>query len=95
MEAGAVVQKYYEVNPEFFGEEGPYAQLYGLNSMVFSAGLTLGPELAGELKEAIGYGNMNAVLAAVCLATSMLCFVYIGGKPKCLSRRKGGMGDTL
>lgn len=89
VEAGAVVQKYYEANPDFFGEEGPYAQLYGLNSMVFSAGLTLGPELAGELKEAIGYGNMNAVLAGVCLVTSILCFVYIGGKPKCLSKMKG------
>ena len=51
VEAGAIVQKYYEVNPEFFGEQGPYAQLYGLNSMVFSAGLAAGPELAGELKQ--------------------------------------------
>lgn len=85
VEAGAIVQKYYEVNPEFFGEEGPYAQLYGLNSMVFSAGLTLGPELAGELKERIGYGNMNLVLAAICLLTAVLCFVYIGGKPRMLT----------
>ncbi|KAK8219318.1 hypothetical protein M8818_001052 [Zalaria obscura] len=87
VEAGAVVQKYYEENPDFFGEEGPYAQLYGLNSMVFSAGLTIGPELAGELKQRIGYGNMNLVLAAICLLTSVLCFVYIGGKPKMLKRR--------
>ncbi|KAI6801150.1 MFS general substrate transporter [Hortaea werneckii] len=88
VEAGAIVQKYYEVNPDFFGEEGPYAQLYGLNSMVFSAGLTLGPELAGELKESIGYGNMNLVMGAICLVTAILCFVYIGGMPKMLARRK-------
>ncbi|EMC91601.1 hypothetical protein BAUCODRAFT_160297 [Baudoinia panamericana UAMH 10762] len=88
VEAGAVVQKYYEVNPDFFGADGPYAQLYGLNSMVFSLGLTLGPELAGELKQRIGYGNMNAVLAGICLATSALCFVYIGGKPRLLRRKK-------
>jgi len=88
VEAGAVVQKYYEANPDFFGEDGPYAQLYGLNSMVFSAGLTLGPELAGELKQAIGYGNMNAVLAGICALTALLSFVYIGGKPKMLKRRK-------
>lgn len=88
VEAGAVVQKYYEVNPEFFGEEGPYAQLYGLNSMVFSAGLTLGPELSGELKQAIGYGNMNLVLAVICAATALLCFVFIGGKPNILSRKR-------
>lgn len=84
VEAGDVVQKYYEANPEFFGEDGPYAQLYGLNSMVFSLGLTLGPEIAGEVKEAIGYGNMNIVLAAICAVTAVLCFVYIGGKPKML-----------
>ena len=86
VEAGAVVQKYYEANPDFFGENGPYAQLYGLNSMVFSLGLTVGPELAGELKQSIGYGNMNAVLAALSLVTAVLCFVWIGGKPKMLQR---------
>lgn len=88
VEAGDVVQKYYEANPEFFGEDGPYAQLYGLNSMVFSAGLTLGPEIAGEVKKAIGYGNMNIVLAAICAVTALLCFVYIGGKPKILQRKR-------
>lgn len=87
VEAGDVVQKYYEANPEFFGEDGPYAQLYGLNSMVFSAGLTLGPEIAGEVKEVIGYGNMNAVLAAICALTAVLSFVYMGGKPKMLQRK--------
>jgi MFS family permease len=88
VEAGAVVQKYYEVNPEFFGEDGPYAQLYGLNSMVFSAGLTLGPELAGELKQAIGYGNMNAVVAGICAVTAAFCWVYIGGKPRVLRSKR-------
>lgn len=88
VEAGAVVQKYYEHNPDFFGEDGPYAQLYGLNSMVFCAGLTLGPLLAGELKQRVGYGNMNAVLAAICAVTAALCFVYIGGKPRFLTKRK-------
>lgn len=88
VEAGSVVQKYYEANPDFFGEQGPYAQLYGLNSMVFSLGLTVGPELAGELKQVIGYGNMNLVLAMISLVTAVMCFIYIGGTPKIL-RRKG------
>jgi len=86
VEAGAIVQKYYEANPEFFGEKGPYAQLYGLSNMVFSLGLTVGPELAGELKQAIGYGNMNLVLAAICLVVSVMSFVYVGGKPRILRR---------
>jgi hypothetical protein len=89
VEAGAVVEKYYKANPEFFGREkgGPYAQLYGLQSMVFSAGLAIGPELAGQLREAIGYGNMNAVLAGLCGVTAVLCFVFLGGRPGVLRGR--------
>ncbi|KAF2723814.1 MFS general substrate transporter [Polychaeton citri CBS 116435] len=87
VESGAIVQKYFEANPEFFGENGPYAQLYGLGSMVFCAGLTVGPELAGMLTESIGYGNMNAVLATICAVTCVLSFFYIGGKPKIISRK--------
>lgn len=85
VEAGSVVQKYYEANPDFFGEQGPYAQLYGLNSMVFSLGLAVGPALAGELKQVLGYGNMNVVLASISLVTAVLCFVWIGGKPRFLA----------
>ena len=87
VEAGTVVQKYYEANPDFFGEQGPYAQLYGLNSMVFSMGLAVGPALAGELKQSLGYGNMNLVLAAISLATAVLCFMWLGGKPRFLAKR--------
>lgn len=86
VEAGSVVQKYYEANPDFFGGQGPYAQLYGLNSMVFSLGLTAGPALAGELKQSLGYGNMNIVLAAVSFATAVLSFIWLGGKPRLFTR---------
>jgi MFS family permease len=86
VEAGEVVRKYHEANPEFFGENGPYAQLYGLNSMVYALGLTAGPELAGELKEAIGYGNMNIVLAVISAVTAGLSWMYIGN-PKVTTRR--------
>ncbi|KAK4617877.1 MFS-type transporter [Fulvia fulva] len=82
VEAGAIVQKYYEVNPDFFGDKGPYAQLYSCSNIAFCLGLAIGPELAGELKQAIGYGNMNMVLAGLCAFTSFLSFIYIGGKPK-------------
>ncbi|KAK5165253.1 uncharacterized protein LTR77_009351 [Saxophila tyrrhenica] len=82
VEAGSVVEKFHEHNKDFFGQSGPYAQLYGLNSMMFNLGLTIGPELAGELKERIGYGNMNIVLAVICGITAVLCFLFIGGKPR-------------
>lgn len=87
VEASYVVRMYDQANPEFFGEQGPYAQLYGINSMVFSLGLTLGPLLSGGLKESIGYGNMNIGIAVLCLVTALLSYVYIGGKPKMLKQR--------
>ncbi len=87
VEAGNVVEKFHEHNKEFFGQGAPYAQLYGLNSMMFNAGLALGPELAGELKQAVGYGNMNIVLAAICAITAVLSFLYIGGRPKMWAKR--------
>lgn len=86
VEASYVVQRYHKTNPEFFGTNGPYAQLYGMNSMVFSAGLTLGPLVSGSLKDKVGYGNMNLVLAAVCLVASVLSFIYVGEKPGILRK---------
>lgn len=87
VEAGAVVDKFYHANPENF-PNSPYAQLYGFNSMVFSAGLALGPLVAGGLKDRIGYGNSNAVLAAVSGLTAVGCYIWLGGKPRML----GGKG---
>ena len=87
VEASTVVQRYDKANPGFFGANGPYAQLYGVNSMVFSAGLTLGPLLSGGLKDSIGYGNMNIVIAALCAVTASLSFVFVGGKPRIFGGR--------
>lgn len=57
----------------------------GSAAWFFSAGLTLGPLLAGSLRESIGYGNMNAVLAGICGLTSLACFFFLGGQPKRLA----------
>lgn len=89
VEASYVVGMYDKSNPNVFGPNGPYAQLYGINSLVFSAGLTIGPLISGSLKDAIGYGNMNLVVAALCLLTAILSFTYVGGKPTMLKKRRG------
>ena len=81
VEAGLVVERYHKANPTLFGETGPYAQLYGINSMLFSLGFTLGPIVAGVLKEKIGYGNMNAVLAGLCASAAWLSWRYLGTRP--------------
>jgi hypothetical protein len=87
VEASNVVQMYDKANPDFFGEQGPYAQLYGFNSIFFCAGLTAGPILGGAPRDSIGYGNMNAVAAAISGIIAALSFIFIGGTPKLLSRK--------
>ncbi|CAG5163195.1 uncharacterized protein ALTATR162_LOCUS6382 [Alternaria atra] len=81
VEAGNVVENYYKANEDMF-HQVPYAQLYGINSMVWSGGLTVGPLLAGALREKIGYGNMNAVLGGICGLTAILAALFIGGRKK-------------
>lgn len=80
-------QGYDKANPGFFGANGPYATLYVINSIVFCNGLILDPLLGGSLEGEIGYGKMNTVIAAICFVTSVLSFVYIGGRPKVLDSK--------
>lgn len=82
VEAGATLERYHQANPDFFGPNGPYAMVYGMNGMLFNAGLAIGPELAAVLKEAIGYGNMNLVLAVVSGLTAVSCYCFLGGRPR-------------
>ena len=93
VEAAAVVERYYSANRELFGKNGPYAQLYGLNSMVFSLGLAVGPLFGGALSDRFGYGNMNLVIAVLCLVTAVLAFAFMGGTPQLLKRSRDRDGD--
>ena len=86
VEASNVVGRFDRANPGFFGPKGPYAQLYGLNSMLFNLGLAFGPLTFGALRESIGYGNMNAVAAGMCAVGGILSVLYIGKKPVTLER---------
>jgi MFS family permease len=79
VEAGYIVDNYWQANRDVF-HQAPFAQLYGINSMVFGGGLTLGPLVAGHLRESIGYGNMNAVIAGICGLTALLSGFFMGRK---------------
>jgi MFS family permease len=79
VEAGDIVERYWKANTELF-DQAPYAQLYGVNSMIWSAGLTVGPVVGGVLKARIGYGNMNAVLGGLCAVTAVLTAFFVGRK---------------
>jgi MFS family permease len=80
VEAGRLVENYSKANKGIFSEGAPWAQLYGINSMVFSGGLTVGPLVAGALRVKTGYGNMNVALAGVCAVASVLAALFIGRK---------------
>ncbi|KAF2717535.1 MFS general substrate transporter [Polychaeton citri CBS 116435] len=82
VEIGIVIDKYHSAYPKSFGDKGPYAMMYGMNGIVFNAGLTIGSELAGKLTQTIGYGNMNTVLAIISGMTAWLCLLYLGSKPR-------------
>ncbi|KAI1139310.1 MFS transporter-like protein [Hypoxylon sp. FL0543] len=82
VETSAVVEKFNKANPAFFGANGPYAQLYGFNSLFFCAGLTVGPVAAGALRDGVGYGNMNLVFAILAAVTATFSFFVVGGKPR-------------
>ncbi|KAI1464889.1 MFS general substrate transporter [Daldinia caldariorum] len=81
VESSNIVEKFNQANPGFFGVNGPYAQLYGFNSLFFCVGLTIGPILAGALRNSMGYGNMNLIFAIISAVTAILSFIVIGGKP--------------
>lgn len=82
VESTLVMEKYYRANPERFGPNGPYAQISSITGFMYNAGTALGLLLAGALKDAIGYGNMNSVAALLSLITALLGFFYIGNKPQ-------------
>jgi MFS family permease len=63
--AGAVVKRYHQRNPELFGENGPIASMYGLNLMTFSIGLTVGPIVAGGLRDRYVQAKNPAFLAII------------------------------
>lgn len=81
VESTLVIEQYYKANPEIFGPNGPYAQISSITGFTYNAGTALGPLLAGALKDALGYGNMNLFTAGLSLITALLGFFYTGGQP--------------
>ncbi|RKF65367.1 putative MFS-type transporter C18.02 [Golovinomyces cichoracearum] len=84
VDASIVIENYEKANPDWFPNGGPYAQLYAMNSMIFSLGLTIGPIVAGYLNVKFGYTIMNLSLAGWCVLMSLLCAYFLGGKRQAL-----------
>lgn len=78
VEATHITEKYEAANPDFFGENGPYAQLYGFSSLFAFAGLAVGPLVSGLMRDCFGYSAMTILLAVISLVTAMVSFAFIG-----------------
>lgn len=91
VESSRVMGMYHRANRGYFGEKGPYAQLYAVNSMVFSTGLTLGPLVAGLAREKWGFGAMGVGAGIWAVAVSGACYLRIGQKikPRTTSPKEG------
>lgn len=80
VEASKVVSMHYERRPSLFGVKGPYGQLYAVNNVVFSLGMTVGPILSGLLAERLGYGNSMTILSLLALLSAFVAFKYMGDR---------------
>jgi hypothetical protein len=56
--------------------------------LVFFLGLTVGPLIVGAMRDRIGYGNTNDVVAVLSGGTAALSFWYMGGRLKLRSQNE-------
>lgn len=81
VKASNIVDAHARTYPRIFGDKEPYGKLYGFSGLVLNVGLTFVPVLGGLLRERIGYGNTNAVVAGIAAAASLLAlFIFNKGK---------------
>lgn len=74
VDASKTVCELHKRYPDLFGHKGPYGQLYAVNNVVFSLGMTIGPLLSGGLVDQINYGNSMAVMSLFCLISFLVAW---------------------
>ncbi|KNE90956.1 hypothetical protein PSTG_15597 [Puccinia striiformis f. sp. tritici PST-78] len=72
VQANKIGRERHLENPRLFGIKGPYGQLYALNNILYSLGMTVGPLLAGALSNRFGYGNAMAVMSLQALLAAII-----------------------
>lgn len=77
VEAIEIVGKYEAASPDIFGDNGPYSQLFGFNSLYFFAGLAVGPVVGGALREHFGYGLTGVALGLFSFVTAIMSFFIL------------------
>ncbi|KAJ2990559.1 hypothetical protein NUW58_g2885 [Xylaria curta] len=82
VESDSVVDRYHQANPGLFRDRPPSGALFGIYLAAFGAGSAIGPVVAGALRNSIGYGNMNAVLAVISAAAAVMSYVCLERAPE-------------
>ncbi|PLW14282.1 hypothetical protein PCANC_16343 [Puccinia coronata f. sp. avenae] len=72
VQANKIGREQHLANPFLFGSKGPYGQLYALNNILYSLGMTVGPLVAGGLSNRFGYGNAMAVMSLQALLSGII-----------------------
>ncbi|KAH8150061.1 uncharacterized protein LAJ45_05747 [Morchella importuna] len=75
-----ILQGLEEKKPGRFGNNGAYAQGYGLYNVAWSAGTLVGPLWAGFVKDAAGWGTMTWSLGLLSFVTVFPTAYYTSGK---------------
>lgn len=72
VQANRIGRERHLANPVLFGSKGPYGQLYALNNILYSLGMTVGPLVGGSLSTHFGYGNAMAAMSFQALLAALI-----------------------
>ena len=76
VKAKQAVEKAVQANPHRFGPHGAMGQMFGLNTLVSSAGLLTGNYWGAVLTQAFGYWFMSLGLAGLCVLAAFLAWTF-------------------
>ncbi|KAI0472963.1 MFS general substrate transporter [Xylariaceae sp. FL0804] len=79
-ELSYVIQERADATPGIFGDKGVYGMGYGLFTMAFALGGTVGPLWAGYVIPAAGWGTMTWSLAVWAASAALVIFIWLGKK---------------
>ncbi len=77
VKAKQAVEKTVRDDPARFGPRGAMGQMFGLTTLVSSSGLLVGDYVwAAAVRDSIGYGFMNLILAGLCVLAAILAWIF-------------------
>ncbi|KAI1085147.1 MFS general substrate transporter [Whalleya microplaca] len=80
-EISYVIEERAAKHPGIFGEKGVYGLGYGLFTMAFALGGTVGPLWSGYVVDSAGWGTMTWSFAIWAASAAVVAYIWLGGKP--------------